>query len=94
VNQGKFAYFERLPVGFDQQLAQYELAEFAEHTAKNWLSVTFGEKWDDSLLDGHECLLAFARSLCFTLQYYLRKYGGVWSNEQHSFRHLSAVFRN
>jgi CRISPR-associated protein Cas5h len=29
VNQGKFAYFERLPVGFDQQLAQYELAEFA-----------------------------------------------------------------
>jgi CRISPR-associated protein Cas5h len=29
MNQGKYAYFERLPIGFDQQLAQYELAEFA-----------------------------------------------------------------
>ncbi|MDQ1089908.1 type I-B CRISPR-associated protein Cas5b [Siphonobacter sp. SORGH_AS_1065] len=28
-NQATFAYFERLPVGFDEQLLQYELAEFA-----------------------------------------------------------------
>ncbi len=29
LNQATFAYFERLPVGFDEQLTQYDLAEFA-----------------------------------------------------------------
>ena len=28
-NQGSFCYFERLPIGFDEILNQYELAEFA-----------------------------------------------------------------
>lgn len=29
VNQGSFCYFERLPIGFDETLNQYELAEFS-----------------------------------------------------------------
>lgn len=29
LNQATFGYFERLPVGFDERLMQYELAEFA-----------------------------------------------------------------
>ncbi len=50
------------------------------------LSATFGEKLEDCLLSRDGRLLAFARSLCFTLQYDLRKYGGIWSDEQHCFR--------
>jgi len=42
-NQGSFCYFERLPIGFDELLNQYELAEFAY---TNWTL-----KKDGTLMD-------------------------------------------
>ena len=50
-NKGGFCYFERLPIGFDEVLNQYELAEFAY---TNWTL-----KKDGTLMDNLYLIKAF-----------------------------------
>ncbi|MDR6197581.1 type I-B CRISPR-associated protein Cas5b [Siphonobacter sp. SORGH_AS_0500] len=56
-NQATFAYFERLPIGFDEQLLQYELAEFAYTDWALQAGSQIEGLYELSALDGTKCVI-------------------------------------